>query len=319
MLNGEPENVYVPAETVGWVVPNWAPLTISFKFCKLPALNVPFVFAVMLTVFTFTPSAEAAVRAYEPISWLVEPFDKPCVPRPLFCVAVNSLVESERALWQLSSSPACTVLSTALWSAVRFVCQLPGNRFVRFPLHSFQARRSLLFLSKTGPFARNGLSLPREGLRLRGFRPRFKGPGLLLRSLACRSFLLVRLFSSAASCWFAPASGHIHASSPLQSLPACSAGCAACFGSPLGVLAPSGSTLRLASQPFGPPSGIARSSFAPRSLSIERFGYGSSGLGGQDTGVRWRMTTSSVPVLPPLLLPDGWPDSYGLAWVGQPV
>jgi len=35
-------------------------------------------------------------------------------------------------------------------------------------------------------------------------------------------------------------------------------------------------TLRLASQPFGSSSGIARFSFAPRSLSIERFGHGSS-------------------------------------------
>jgi len=44
-----------------------------------------------------------------------------------------------------------------------------------------------LILSKTGPFARNGLSLTREGLRLREFRPGVEGPGLPLRSLACRS------------------------------------------------------------------------------------------------------------------------------------
>jgi len=89
-------------------------------------------------------------------------------------------------------------------------------------------------------------------------------------------FLPVRLFGSAASRWFAPASGCIHASNPLRSLLACFAGCAACFRSPSGVFAPSGSKPPLASQPFGPPSGIARSSFAPRSLSIERFGHGSS-------------------------------------------
>jgi len=106
--------------------------------------------------------------------------------------------------------------------------------------------------------------------------PRVKGPGLLLRSLACRSFPLVRLFGSAASYWFAPVPGCIRASSPLYSLPACSAGCAARLSSPSGVFAPSGSKPRLASQPFGPPSGIARSSFAPRSLSIERFSYGST-------------------------------------------
>jgi len=41
--------------------------------------------------------------------------------------------------------------------------------------------------SKTGPFARNGLSLARNGLRLRGSHSGVNGPGLLLRSLACRS------------------------------------------------------------------------------------------------------------------------------------
>jgi len=43
-----------------------------------------------------------------------------------------------------------------------------------------------LVLSTTGPFARNGLSLTCGGLRLREFQHRVKGPGLLLRSLACR-------------------------------------------------------------------------------------------------------------------------------------
>jgi hypothetical protein len=41
--------------------------------------------------------------------------------------------------------------------------------------------------SQTGPFARNGLSLARNGLRLRRFRSGVNGPGLLLRSLACQS------------------------------------------------------------------------------------------------------------------------------------
>jgi len=36
-------------------------------------------------------------------------------------------------------------------------------------------------------------------------------------------------------------------------------------------------------------------------------------------GLRWSRTYSSVPVLPPLLVPEGWQDSYGLDWVGQPV
>jgi len=44
-----------------------------------------------------------------------------------------------------------------------------------------------LCLSKTGPFARNGLSLAHNDLRLREFHSGVKGPGLLFRSLACRS------------------------------------------------------------------------------------------------------------------------------------
>src|SRR5215469_448225 len=39
----------------------------------------------------------------------------------------------------------------------------------------------------------------------------------------------------------------------------------------------------------------------------------------QETGLRCRMTYSSVPVPGPLLLPEGWPVWYGLAWVGHPV
>jgi len=79
--------------------------------------------------------------------------------------------------------------------------------------------------------------------------------------------LPVRPFGSPARDWLAPVSGGIHASSPLHSVPARFAGCAAKFRSPSGVFAPSGSKHCLVSQPFGPPSGTARSSFAPRSLS----------------------------------------------------
>jgi hypothetical protein len=74
---------------------------------------------------------------------------------------------------------------------VRLAFQLPDSRFSRLPDQCLQARRS--YFSQTGPFARNGLSLASKGLRLRGFHSRVNGPGLLLRSLACRSFLPVRL------------------------------------------------------------------------------------------------------------------------------
>jgi len=38
-----------------------------------------------------------------------------------------------------------------------------------------------------------------------------------------------------------------------------------------------------------------------------------------EAGLRWSRTYSSVPVLPAWLVPDGWQESYGLDWVGQPV
>jgi len=70
----------------------------------------------------------------------------------------------------------------------------PGARSVSSPAaglasYRFNAfKRAAAFgLSKAGPFARNGLFLTRDGLRLHGFRPGVDGPGLLLRSLACRS------------------------------------------------------------------------------------------------------------------------------------
>ena len=40
--------------------------------------------------------------------------------------------------------------------------------------------------SETGPFARNGLSLARNGFRFRGLHSGVNGPGLLLRSLVAR-------------------------------------------------------------------------------------------------------------------------------------
>jgi hypothetical protein len=38
-----------------------------------------------------------------------------------------------------------------------------------------------------------------------------------------------------------------------------------------------------------------------------------------EAGLRWSRTYSSVPEPGPLLVPDGWHESYGLDWVGQPV
>jgi hypothetical protein len=96
-LNGVPEKVYVPALTVGWVVPNCTPFTKSFKFWSEEAVK-PVLGRLMLTVETFTPSAVEAVSAYDPISWPVEFFDKTCVPKLVFCVTVRLEFESVKAL-----------------------------------------------------------------------------------------------------------------------------------------------------------------------------------------------------------------------------
>src|ERR1700722_12689984 len=77
-----------------------------------------------------------------------------------------------------------TVLSTAFRSAVRIACLLPGNRFGGYRFNAF--RRAAAYHSETGPFARNGLSLARNGSRFRELHSGVKGPSLLLRYLACR-------------------------------------------------------------------------------------------------------------------------------------
>jgi len=69
----------------------------------------------------------------------------------------------------------------------------------------------------------------------------------------------------------------------------------------------------------GPPEGDGRA-FAWRSggepayvfaVVLRRLSY--------DAGLRCSRTYSSVPEPGPLLVPDGWHESYGFDWVGQPV
>ena len=64
----------------------------------------------------------------------------------------------------LCSPPACTVLSTALQSAVRPAVPLPCGKISLPQDHSFPARRSLV--SSTEPAPRNGLFLARNGYPL---------------------------------------------------------------------------------------------------------------------------------------------------------
>jgi len=127
-------------------------------------------------------------------------------------------------------------------------------------------RAACIFI--TGPFARAGVFLARSGFRLREFRSGVKGPHLTLRSLTNRLILPVRPFSSATRRRFAPAAGGIHASDPLHScrfvLPA-----ARPISTPRQEFSlPLAQSVRLVTRPSGPPSKLARSSFAPRSRSI---------------------------------------------------
>jgi len=93
MLNGVPEKVYVvPDVTVGHVVPNWAPFTINFKLEKYEP------FATILTLLTFTPSAEEAVKAYEPTFWLDTPGETVWPPNAVFWPTVMLELASDKAL-----------------------------------------------------------------------------------------------------------------------------------------------------------------------------------------------------------------------------
>ena len=71
---------------------------------------------------------------------------------------------------------------------------LPGNRFSRSPDQCFKTRRRLL--SRSGPDARNGLSLARNGCSFRSLHSEVNVPGLPLRfqlaASSARSAFLLR-------------------------------------------------------------------------------------------------------------------------------
>jgi len=106
-----------------------------------------------------------------------------------------------------------TVLSIAFRSAVRLACLLPGNRFGGYRFNAF--RRAAAYHSETGPSARNGLSLARNGFRFHGLHSEVNGPGLLLRSLAAR-FIRPFGFSAPPPEPVSPDSRRFPASSPLR-------------------------------------------------------------------------------------------------------
>src|SRR5947209_6453147 len=81
-----------PEDRDPWVVPNWLPPIMSFRFWKFA------LFAWTLTVETFTPSAEEAVRANEPMRWFETPFATFWLPSALFCAVVRLEAASAREL-----------------------------------------------------------------------------------------------------------------------------------------------------------------------------------------------------------------------------
>jgi len=155
-----------------------------------------------------------------------------------------------------------SALSTAFRSAVRLACLLPGNRFGGYRFNAF--RRAAAYLSETGPLARNGLSLARNGSRFRGLHSGVKGPGLLLRYLA-RRFLCPFGLSAPLPELVRPNSRRFLASDPLHfrrlTHPA-----ALPISTPLReFLLPRDQSVQWASLPSGPPSESARFPLAPRS------------------------------------------------------
>ena len=114
----------------------------------------------------------------------------------------------------------------------------PDDRFLRPQDQCFQARRSCLSL--TGPVARNGLSLARNGCPSRGLHSGVNVPDLLLRSLArpaSRPFGLSAPLPRSGS----PRSRPLHRFWPVAASTAGSAGCSHRLHSPSGLLPPSGS------------------------------------------------------------------------------
>ena len=92
---------------------------------------------------------------------------------------------------------------------------------------------------RSGPVARNGLSLARNGSRLRGIHSGVNVPGLLLRSLPLAK-LPVRPLGSATVAG-SPRLRPLHRFGPVAVWLRGSASCAHGFHSPLGLLPPSGS------------------------------------------------------------------------------
>jgi len=145
---------------------------------------------------------------------------------------------AEEPDFQPYSPRACNRTEQRVSDRCALCLSAPRRPFWWSPLQSFQTRRS--FVSETGPFARNGLFLARNGFRFHGLHSGVNGPGLLLRCLVHRVKCPFG-HSAPPPELVCPNSRSFHASDPLHFPPANSSGCSLRLHSPPGILAPSGS------------------------------------------------------------------------------
>jgi hypothetical protein len=122
---------------------------------------------------------------------------------------------------------------------------------------------------RSGPEARNGLSLSRNDCSFQSHHCGVNVPGLLLRFLTTRPRCPFGLLTPP-HLRFAPEDGGFTASVPLQRLRAVRL-VASAISTPLqDFYIPKDQSVQSLQPPVGPPSEFARFPFAPRSLSISR-------------------------------------------------
>ena len=202
---------------------------------------------------------------------------KPPLPQPiLFRInhAQSAGTENRRACqkkkWfqvtRFSARPATGMHGSgrAVQSAVHFPVNSPYGVFLTARINIFRRAAAFSF-SESGPAPRNGFSLSRNGFRFHEHHSGVKAPNLLLRGPF--GGFQARFASTLRLARFAPGR-------PLQRLSPLPVRCQTQsepyhrLHSPLGLLPPSGSKRSAAAGPIGPPSGSARSPFAPQSLRL---------------------------------------------------
>ena len=163
--------------------------------------------------------------------------------------------------------------ATAIGFAERSVFGLPNGRFRHPPDQCLKTR--CLPATRSGPVARNGLSLSRAGCSLSEPPSRCRSSWPATSLPPARSSLPVRAQAPQPDSGLLPVYGCFHAWTPLQLLAHGIGSCSAGPASPPGFLPPSGLSAKPAWRPPGPPSEHARSPFAPRCCSVSSVSNGS--------------------------------------------